>query len=229
MSPHALSTPPAVRAPRADGQSTRQSIVEAAGQLFAERGYAETTSKEICARARTNIAAVNYHFGGRDGLYLHLLREVHQHMMGREALAQLAQADLPAEEKLSRFLAALVHAIIDDLGWHTRLWAREVLTPSPLLNQILREESLPKFQSLSQILAELTGLPPGDPALTRCVLSVVAPCLLLLVVGREVETPVRSLYAQPAAALHAHLLRFALAGLAAVGVKQGKSAAENSG
>lgn len=150
-------------------------------------------------------------------------------MMGREALARLAQADLPPEEKLSRFLAALVHGIIDDTGWHTRLWAREVLSPSPLLNQILREESLPKFQSLSQILAELTGLPVGDPALTRCVLSVVAPCLLLLVVGREVETPVQSLYAQPAASLHAHLLSFALAGLAAVGVKQGKSAAENPG
>ena len=122
-----------------------------------------------------------------------------------------------------------MHGIIDDTGWHTRLWAREVLSPSPLLNQILREESLPKFQSLSQILAELTGLPVGDPALTRCVLSVVAPCLLLLVVGREVETPVQSLYAQPAASLHAHLLSFALAGLAAVGVKQGKSAAENPG
>lgn len=131
MSAHTPSTSPAVRAPRADGQSTRQSIIEAAGQLFAERGYAETTSKEICARARTNIAAVNYHFGGRDGLYLHLLREVHQHMMGREALARLAQADLPPEEKLSRFLAALVHGIIDDTGWHTRLWARECSAPHP--------------------------------------------------------------------------------------------------
>ncbi len=52
-----------------DGNTTRLHILETAGRLFAAQGFAESTSKEICTRAGTNMAAINYHFGGRDGLY----------------------------------------------------------------------------------------------------------------------------------------------------------------
>src|SRR5918993_145207 len=47
----AKSPTPARRAQRPDGEATRQRLVETAGQVFAERGYAEATSKEICQRA----------------------------------------------------------------------------------------------------------------------------------------------------------------------------------
>ena len=50
------------RAQRSDGRSTRAVVLEAAGKVFAERGFAEATSKEICERAGTNGAAVNYYF-----------------------------------------------------------------------------------------------------------------------------------------------------------------------
>src|SRR3954469_3463810 len=54
---------------REDGAQTRQQLLEVAGQVFAEHGYARATSREICERAGANIAAVNYHFGSKDGLY----------------------------------------------------------------------------------------------------------------------------------------------------------------
>ena len=41
------------RAQRSDGRSTRAVVLEAAGKVFAERGFAEATSKEICERAGT--------------------------------------------------------------------------------------------------------------------------------------------------------------------------------
>ncbi|ARP79875.1 hypothetical protein CAL12_02915 [Bordetella genomosp. 8] len=209
------ATPSPAR-PRADGEATRVNILEAAGQLFAERGYADTTSKAICARAKTNIAAVNYYFGSRDGLYLALLREVHRRVMSMDFLRGLADSELSAEEKLGVFLDGLVSAIVDASSWHTRLWAREIVSPSPLLAQVMREEAMPKFQVLSGIVAEITGLPLDTPALTCCVLSVVAPCLMLLVLAPGVESPMQALFDCPAAELAAQMKVLALQGLRAV-------------
>jgi AcrR family transcriptional regulator len=206
---------PAARV-RADGEATRANIIEAAGQLFAERGYADATSKAICERARTNIAAVNYYFGSRDGLYLALLREVHKRVMSMRFLQEIADSPLPAEDKLGVFLEGLVTAIVDASSWHTRLWARELLAPSPLLSQVMREEALPKFQVLSGIVGEITGLKPGTPALSCCVLSVLAPCLVLLVLDRRIESPIQALFQRPPAELAAQMRVLALQGLKAV-------------
>jgi AcrR family transcriptional regulator len=201
---------------RADGEATRANIIEAAGQLFAERGYAEATSKAICERARTNMAAVNYYFGSRDELYLALLREVHKRLMSMHFLQEIADSARSPEEKLRVFLDGLVSTVVDGTSWHTRLWAREILAPSPLLGQVMREQALPKFQLLSGIVSQITGLAPGTPALSCCVLSVIAPCLMLLVVDRNIDTPIRSLFQRPAAELAAQMHVLALHGLQAV-------------
>ena len=48
---------------------TRDRLLDAAEVLFAEKGYAEASVREITARAGANLAAVNYHFGDKDTLY----------------------------------------------------------------------------------------------------------------------------------------------------------------
>ena len=48
---------------------TRDRLIEVAAEMFADRGLEKTTVREICAAAGANVAAVNYHFGGKDGLY----------------------------------------------------------------------------------------------------------------------------------------------------------------
>src|SRR5262245_56728848 len=48
---------------------TRDRLLEVAAEVFAEAGYREATIRDICARAGANVAAVNYHFGGKEELY----------------------------------------------------------------------------------------------------------------------------------------------------------------
>ena len=74
------------RMPRQDGDATRQHILETAGRLYAEKGYARVTSKEICTRAGVNMASVNYQFGGKDGLYEAVLIEAHRQILSLEEL-----------------------------------------------------------------------------------------------------------------------------------------------
>ena len=54
----------------AEPSGTRRALIEAGMQLFARQGYAATTTRQIAARAGTNMASIGYHFGGKDGLRL---------------------------------------------------------------------------------------------------------------------------------------------------------------
>ena len=66
MAHHALTRipPPArPRAKRKASELTRDKLIEAAGHVFAERGYRAATIRDICRRAGANVAAVNYTFG----------------------------------------------------------------------------------------------------------------------------------------------------------------------
>src|SRR5438105_12754633 len=58
-----------------DSDGTREKLLQAAAEVFAETGYYGATVRQICARAGTNIALVNYHFGDKMGLYTEVLHQ----------------------------------------------------------------------------------------------------------------------------------------------------------
>lgn len=202
-----------LRTPRTDGDSTRAKLLDAAGRLFAERGYAGAASKAICVAAGTDLAAINYHFGNRDGLYRAVLHEGHKHFVSLEDLTRLAQSALSPQQKLEAFIDGMVASLFDDKGWHNRVCAREILAPSPHFASLIGEGVMPKFRLVANILGDITGIPPDHPALARCVVSIMAPCLMLLVIDRDTANPFQALLSQPAEELAAHLKRFAVAGL----------------
>ena len=209
------------RSSRSDGDATVRHIVAQAGALFAERGYADTTSKAICERAGVNMAAVNYHFGSRDGLYLVLLKEVHREVMSLDFVRQIGHSAAPPSEKLYLLIEGLLRATYDAKSWHIRLWARELLAPSPLLAQIMQEDTLPKFEVLREVIMELTGLSVDEPELLRSVLSVIGPVLLLLILDRRIETPIQALYSHRVEDMARHMHTFTIAGLGAVSARKG--------
>ena len=53
---------------------TRQALITAALAVFAEKGFTAGSVRDITRRAKANGAAVNYHFGGKEGLYREVLR-----------------------------------------------------------------------------------------------------------------------------------------------------------
>src|SRR5215475_6726994 len=80
-------TPAATTRAEAQRRSTREQLLEVAGQVFSEKGYAGATGKEICERSGANAAAVVYHFGGMDNLYRAVVQEARTRLAPSEALA----------------------------------------------------------------------------------------------------------------------------------------------
>lgn len=205
------------RGTRADGEQTRGRILEAAGPLFAAHGYAEATSKAIAEQAGVDLASINYHFGSRSGLYQAVLTQAHGRVIQLDALQLLADSPLPAADKVTRLIDALIDTALSDGAWHARILARELLAPSSHLKVLLDTEGQPKFAIVARILSEATGIPLGDPALLRCMVSIAAPCLMLLVAGNGLPGPAQQVRQMPRDEIAAHMHRFALAGLEAVG------------
>ncbi|MFT3756768.1 MAG: TetR/AcrR family transcriptional regulator [Pseudoxanthomonas sp.] len=207
------------RGPRADGEATRARILHAAGELFAASGYAETTSKAVAARAGVDLASINYHFGNRDGLYQAVLIEAHSRWVDFADLQQLAHSALPAQEKLKALLQQLVHTAVDDAeDWRLAVLAAEFLAPSSHIQVLTHSEAPMKVSLILDILGEITGVPAKEPALSRCMLSIIAPCLMLLLVNRRgMPGFMQTLRKMSNTTLVDHLYQFTSAGLEAIG------------
>lgn len=204
------------RSNRSDGDQTARQILDAAGPLFASVGFAEATGKAIAERAGVDVASINYHFGGRAGLYEATLVEAHRQLISLGELEALAASPLPAADKLARLLDTILGFALTHAGWPVHLLAREILAPSSHFAVVREGEIEPKLLVVQRILGEITGIPPGDPALLRCMVSIAAPCLMLAVASAGAPGPVQAVRQMRREDLAAHMHTFAMAGLAAV-------------
>lgn len=206
---------PSIRSPSPHGEATRQHILEVAGLLFADYGYDGTTSKQVCTAAQVNLAGVNYHFGGREGLYAAVLVEAHRRLLSREALSEIAAGPGDARAKLCLVIDRLIGGMGQE-GWHLRVFMRELIAPSPALDTMLLVEVAPKVGIAKALLAQAAGLALDDPRLPRCFLSTFAPCMMLLIANKTIISRVMADFWQDQQALALHLKTFALAGLDAI-------------
>jgi AcrR family transcriptional regulator len=161
-----------------DSDTTRERIADAAGEMFAERGFDGTTVRDICQRAGANIAAVNYYFGDKQRLYVEAVVRAHRWRMEQFPLPDWP-IGTPAEKKLADFVTTFIRRVRigPEVTWHTRLMMREMAHPSAACAELVQSSIRPQFEILLQILREL--VPEGTTAdvLRLIAFSIVGQCL----------------------------------------------------
>jgi AcrR family transcriptional regulator len=202
-------------------QSTREQLLETAGQVFSEKGFAGATGKEICERSGANAAAVVYHFGGMDNLYKAVVQEARSRLAPSEALAAAVARETDAKAKLSAFIGLLVRVLSGPVSstWAARLMSREVISPTPIFDEMRNKEMRARAGILRSIVSELTQLPEDHPAVARSCINIMAPFgILLLISPQRIEKtfPMLSFGPQSAPEFTQHMVQFALGGLAAI-------------
>jgi TetR/AcrR family transcriptional regulator, regulator of cefoperazone and chloramphenicol sensitivity len=213
-----IPTPPPAPAIVGPEGSTRARLLEAAGEVFAERGFKDATVREICARAGANIAAINYYFQGKDSLYLHVIDFATERV--RHARPINVDPGAPAAERLRQFLRAFVARVLDpdSPAWHAKL-----VEPSPALDRVVANTIRPTAMLLTGIINDIV---PGlnEEQLRYCTTSVMGQCLM----HRHCEPVLARMFPQFAQRsmadlerLSDHVYRFSIAGLDAVRVSLG--------
>lgn len=113
---------PEAPAPPASGSATRERILDAAERLFAEHGFAGTSHRQIAAEARVNLAAVNYHFGSKEGLFLAVVRR-RLEPVNRRRLEMLEEAEARSGPlRLEDIARAFVEPVLKARGEESEDW-----------------------------------------------------------------------------------------------------------
>lgn len=158
---------------------TRQRLLEAAGEAFAEHGFRHATIREICRRAEANVAAVNYHFGDKEKLYYAVLRQWSDAAMKKyPPTAGLAEKTTP-EARLGAFVRSFLFRVLDDgrPAWHGKLVAREMAEPTPVFDELVASVCRPLHDMLMCIVRDLLGNGSDPETVRLCAGSIIGQCL----------------------------------------------------
>lgn len=201
---------------------TKARLLAAARTHFARRGVKEATVRDICADAGANVAAVNYHFGGKDKLFMAVLMDFLDKAQAAYPVHMGLGPEATAQERLKAYIRSLLYRLMGDgdpvnekLG---QLLSAEFIEPSENFEIITERHVTPHHEALLSILKEL--LPEADArTIHLCAAGVVGHCVLF----DNAKQLIRRMY--PELALEKlgvelvadFVYRYALAGIARMG------------
>jgi len=203
-------------------EQTRDRLIRTAERLFARRGYALTSVRDITREASCNVAAVNYHFTSKHNLY----REMFTRRMAslrEQRISRIERTMAEAGERatlemvLEAFANTFLEPLVDESSGRIliELITRELLDPQLSADFFLSEMIMPVEESLAEAMKTVE---PGIPLRqTRmCIHSFVAQLIHVLRLRRMAQlSRQQEAFAFSLPDLVHHIVRFSAAGIRA--------------
>ena len=170
----AMSPTQTARSPRHDAEPTRARLLRSGLQLFAQQGFAKTSTRELAEHAGVNIAAISYYFGDKAGLY----RAVFFEPLGspEDDIARYAAPGLSLPQALAGFYASMLEPLKqgDTARLCMKLHFREMLEPTGLWQEEVAHGIRPMHDALVALLCRHFGLAQADDELHRLAVGITA-------------------------------------------------------
>lgn len=176
------------RRSRADGAQSRERLLLAAMRLFAEQGYARTSTREIALAASTNVASIAYYFGDKAGLYRAAFSS--EVTCSANDVRTVGDPDAPLRDVLRAFYTIMLDQLKqgDRARLCMRLWWREMLEPTGLWDEKIDNGIKPAHAELVTILSRHLGVSePGDDV-RRLAFNVVGLAMQLMVTRDVIDS-----------------------------------------
>jgi AcrR family transcriptional regulator len=162
-------------------EKTSERILNAAESVFGRKGFKAATIREICETAEVNLASVNYYFGNKTSLYRTVVSRLIKRMFDLYPADSGSTPDDSAEKRLKVFINAVLNRLLAPGGLsgfqgHTRLLAKEMADPSPILDDIIQGQVQPQMAFLMDIVKQFMGEKAQADQITRCVFSIIGQC-----------------------------------------------------
>jgi len=205
---------------REDALRTQKSLLAAASEVFAEKGYRDATIAEICERAKANVAAVNYHFGDKETLYIEAWRHSFSQSLKAHPPDGGVSEDARPEERLRGQVEALLRRMADDKNREFLIVHRELANPTGLLEEVMRKDLRPLREKMETLVRELIGPRASDMQVRFCAIGVVSQCISPMLVRRMEKTRPQCKDDFPGIddidSYAKHVVKFSLAGIGAI-------------
>jgi len=205
---------------REDALRTKKSLLAAASEVFAEKGYRDATIAEICERAKANVAAVNYHFGDKETLYIEAWRHSFSNSLKAHSPDGGVSEDARPEERLRGQVEALLHRMADENNREFLIVHRELANPTGLLEEVMRKDIRPLRDKMETLIRELLGPRASDMQVRFCAIGVVSQCISPMLISRMQKTRPKDKKDSPRIddidSYANHVVRFSLAGIRAI-------------
>ena len=147
--------------------------------MFVDQGLRNARVREICRRAGTNVAAVNYHFGDKKGLYREVLQYAFFSLAGKDPSEWVGVEAGGPEQGIHALVRSLLSQLLRE-GKSVRfakLVAREMVDPTEAIEQVIDDGIRPQVEALLKILRVLHGKRVSAQRLRRCASSILGQCL----------------------------------------------------
>ena len=206
--------------PREDTVRTRKSLLDAACEIFAQKGYRDTTIAEISKLADTNIASVNYHFANKETLYTEAWRCAFHESLKAHPPDGGVSDNAPVEERFRAHVKATIGRLADKNNREFWFVQREFANPTGLLEEVIRKEINPLQKKTEGLVRELLGPLVSDTDVKFCEISVISQCFNPMVAGSKIPGKNTQKIGPPRIkdikAFTEHVVEFSLAGIQAV-------------
>lgn len=209
---------------RSDGQEARNRLLDAALSLFAERGFAKTSTREIALAAQANIASISYYFGDKEGLY----RAVFEDPRNNPHIDS-AQVSLSSAQDIRSVIDYMLRGFVEPLkaGEQARqcmkLHFREMVEPTGMWQAEIENNIKPAHAALVQALALHLGADEPDDDIHRLAFQI-SGLGIMLHVGLDVVQTIRPELIASVDALDTYLARLVDSGMALVDAEAARRA-----
>lgn len=206
--------------PRENTIRTRKSLLEAAVSIFAKKGFLNTTIAEISRQAGANIAAVNYHFGSKESLYVEAWRFAFKESLEAHPPDGNVSDKAPIEDRFRGHVKAIIGRLADKGNKEFWFVQKEFANPTGLLAEVMREEITPIRMITQNLVRELLGPHALDNDVFFCETNIISMCINPTV-ARNILPESEDEHAGPPRikdinAYTDHVVKFSMAGLKAI-------------
>jgi AcrR family transcriptional regulator len=176
------TNPEAFMAQENKNDVTRERLLNVAEALFAQRGYHGVSVREITTDAKSNLAAVNYHFGNKKNLYVEVFKArwvPRARRMQKGFRESLGREPVTSPTQVVRALAkAFLEGPLSDEERvrHHQLIARELGEPTEAFELLAKDVMRPFFRELAQMLRKFLPEAPEESMMLN-MLSIFAQVL----------------------------------------------------
>jgi AcrR family transcriptional regulator len=185
---------------------TKERILDTAEVLFAQKGYRAVSVREITSTAECNLAAVNYHFGNKENLYLEVFRSrwVPRATRMRESFrkAVASQTSLSVPTVVRALAQAFVEGPLTDEERlrHSQLMTREMTQPTKAFELVAQQVIEPFFKEVGEKLSSVLSYEMGQEQMLLNIFSIFSMVLYFnfarvavsRLTGRQYDTAFRA-------------------------------------